>query len=189
MENKTEEADRANRMKSFFLATMSHEIRTPLNAIIGFTELAREESDPHSVYSIISDIDDSARTLLGIVNDVLDFSKIEAGKIELDIVAFSLIQLFESIGKMFEPMALRKAILLNINTDESLPATVSGDPQRIKQIIINLISNALKFTESGKVEIRGRYNNGIAVITVSDTGTGIEESKKEEVFSPFQAGQ
>lgn len=187
----------ANRAKSEFLANMSHEIRTPLNAIIGISELALHHySDTYSIEqqrSALEKINHSAQLLLGIINDVLDFSKIESGKIEIHPIPFSLNKVIEDLRVLFQPIAQEKSLGYRVEIVNALSATFLGDELRIKQILINLITNAIKFTPSGEVVLRIEqmpttaehpYQTTID-FRVTDTGIGIAPQDQQRLFTAF----
>lgn len=185
------EASAANEAKSAFLANMSHEIRTPLNAIIGFSEVMTQniygEKMPSRYQEYLGDIESSGRHLASVINNILDLSKIEAGKWNLDERKFSLGDCTQSAVMMLETMARSKGVSLDFVADEFADVTVIADETAIKRIIINLISNAVKFTEEGgNVSCYIRLNEfGGAELTVKDTGIGIPEDKIEHVLTPF----
>ncbi len=186
-----ETADQANQAKGDFLANMSHEIRTPLNAIIGMTDLLLETHLTHSQREYLGMVQSSGESLLSLINDILDFSKIEAGKFELDVATFDI---RECLGDVMKSMGLRayeKGIELAINIDNSIPRYLKGDAGRIQQIVINLVGNAIKFTEHGEVVLNllCDSNDGQRATlhaTVSDTGIGIETEKCERIFHEFE---
>lgn len=181
-----EKAETANRLKSTFLANMSHDIRTPLNSILGFTELLLEdESDPEKKENL-EIVKQSGNTLLNLIIDILDFSRIEANKLIIDKTAFSLERMLKHIHNMFKVRAEEKNLSFQVEIDEALPLLVYGDEQRINQIILNLLSNAFKFTEQGSVIVDCSYRQGTAFIKVSDSGPGITKEKREAIFSPFE---
>jgi len=183
-------AETASRAKSDFLAAMSHEIRTPINGIIGAAELCREtELDPEQ-RSYVDTVEQCGNTLLGLVNDVLDFSKIEAGQLHLERLTFSVADVLEQIVDEFAQMARRKGIELLMDYDESLPRYVTGDPARLKQIVYNLVGNAVKFTNRGEVVIGARLEaleggQAQVEIHVRDSGVGISRDRHEEIFKSF----
>ena len=187
-----EEAENANVAKSMFLANMSHEIRTPMNAILGFTDLLRrqgESVDPVEREDYLQTIHKSGQHLLGLINDILDLSKIEANRMELEFVAESPHQIVaEAISVMRVP-ALQKGLTLEYAWNGPVPATVQTDPSRLRQLLINLIGNAIKFTRHGGVRVSVELVDLEAIpslrMEVIDTGIGIPEQKLEEIFKPF----
>ncbi len=178
-------AEEANRAKSDFLANMSHEIRTPMNAIIGFTELLFSKEEDSEKKSKLGMIKTSGENLLSLINDILDFSKIEAGKIDIENKIFSLRSSLDNLYSMYRRRADEKSLEYTIKIDKLVPEYVFGDEHRIIQILTNIIGNALKFTKNGNVVIDLIYENGIAVIKITDTGIGIPEEKLESIFSVF----
>lgn len=184
------EANDASRAKSDFLAAMSHEIRTPINGIIGASELCQETPLDLEQRSYLDTVIQCGSTLLGLVNDVLDFSKIEAGQLNLEILSFSPRNLLESVGEEFSQAARSKGLELVLGYDTNLPEYVMGDPTRVKQVLYNLVGNALKFTEVGEVSIRAQVTdlNEEAVsiqFSVSDTGIGIPRDRQNAIFKSF----
>ncbi|MEI8379002.1 MAG: ammonium transporter [Planctomycetota bacterium] len=186
-----QEAEAANQAKSAFLANMSHEIRTPLNGVIGMLDLLSSTplSEQQKRYAGIAR--SSADVLLSVINDILDFSKVEAGKLELEQIAFDLQQLAEDIPEMFLHRAAEKQIELNCHVLPNAPQNLIGDPERVRQILVNLVNNALKFTEDGQVTIRiERVAGGddiFALIrySVIDTGIGIPAERLHRLFNSF----
>ncbi len=176
----------ASRVKSQFLANMSHEIRTPLNGILGAVELlGRSDVSPEQA-EYVEAIRTSGRTLLATLNDVLDISKIEAGKLELEAVPFSLPAAIEETARSFLPLARRKGLDLSWAVAPELPTRVLGDPVRFRQILNNLLGNAIKFTTVGAIKVRlTRGDDGMILGSVSDSGPGIPPSRQLAIFEPF----
>jgi len=182
-------ADAANKAKSIFLAKMSHEIRTPMNAIIGMAELALREDVPAAAYGYIDTIKHSGAHLLSIINDVLDFSKIESGKLELTPVNYYLSSLLNDVINIIKIRIGNSSVKFNIETDSSLPNGLFGDETRIRQILLNILNNAVKYTEKGcitlKVSGEENENDINLIIEVKDTGRGIKEEDLRKLFNDF----
>jgi PAS domain S-box-containing protein len=184
-----ERAERASRMKSHFLANMSHEIRTPLGAILGFTELLGDSGlDEEERLEFLGVIARNGRSLSRIVDDVLDLSKVEAGLLSLEKTPFCPRTLVSDIATLFSEKARRKGIKLESETAENLPESVVSDPSRIRQIVSNLVSNAVKFTQTGSVKLRVTSSDKDVCFIVQDTGIGIGPQHLNNLFQPFVQG-
>ena len=182
-------ADHANRIKSAFLANTTHEVRTPLNGILGMSNLLKKTRLTLEQRDLVETIERSGNALLKLVNDILDFSKIEAGKLTLESIPFNLHQLLKDIFNMFQPIA-RPGVKLLLSIDPGVPDAVAGDPGRLRQILINLLNNALKFTGQGHVKLRVQPEKTSTVyvtlsFAVEDTGRGMSEQKLSKLFDRF----
>ena len=185
-------AQAANRAKSQFLANMSHEIRTPLNGVIGMTELLRRTSLTPAQREYVETARLSGDALLGLVNNVLDLSKIEAGHVEIETVPFELDRLIEEVAAPFRDAALDRGLAIAVLLPASVPRRLLGDPHRLRQILTNLLGNAVKFTEQGRVALRvavdhaaGADGEVVLAFTVEDTGPGIPEDQQLRIFESF----
>ncbi len=183
-------AEAASRAKSAFLANTSHEIRTPLNGLLGLTRLAMQEDLLDSRrQQYLAQILDSAQSLAGIMSDVLDVSKIEAGKIALEDTPFDLRETLQAVHHAYTALAEVKGLALQLSIDARLPTTVRGDPLRVRQILSNFITNALKFTARGHVRIEATAAaGGVLRLAVSDTGPGVASETQQRLFTPFSQG-
>lgn len=185
-----QQAKKANRAKSDFLANMSHEIRTPMNAILGMANLALDAQPDKHQRRYLNRIDTAATSLLRIINDILDFSKIEAGKLDMENIGFQLMTITENIISITGAKAKQKGLNLNINIDKDIPPVLVGDPLRLNQVLLNLINNAIKFTESGSIDIHIKSVKNIngkveLLFHVRDTGIALTEEKQKHLFEPF----
>lgn len=177
----------ASRLKSEFLANISHEIRTPLNGVMGTLELLRQTEDPAIRKKYIELAHRSSTILLGLLNDVLDISKIEAGKLQLETEKYALRPLVREVVELFEPMAQEKSLAVNVEFAPDVPEALYGDSQRVCQVLSNLVSNAIKFTEHGTISVGiAPHGEGFVDITVQDTGIGIPREKMGCIFQPFE---
>ena len=184
-------AEKANRAKSDFLANMSHEIRTPINAVIGMNEMILRESKEGNIREYATNIDAASHNLLGIINDILDFSKIESGKVDIDLQDYKLSSLLRDMTNMISLKAEQKNLVFNVNVNENTPDSLYGDDLKIKQIILNLLTNAVKYTHKGSVALDVGFSKSenddeiMLDIAVSDTGIGIKEEEMSSLFENF----
>jgi GAF domain-containing protein len=188
IETKSRELEVASRHKSQFLANMSHELRTPLNAILGYTELLVDGiygDVPQKAGDVLVRIDRSGKHLLGLINDVLDLSKIEAGQLELALADYSLQEIVHTVVTQVEPLASEKRLALHVAVASDLPPG-RGDERRLAQVLLNLVGNAIKFTDIGSVRIAAYRDGDAFVVAVTDTGPGIAEADRRRIFEEFQ---
>ncbi|MGD8783450.1 MAG: ATP-binding protein [Thioalkalispiraceae bacterium] len=189
LEIAVKEADKANKAKSQFLANMSHEIRTPLTAVIGFSETAldADQTTEQRLFAL-NTINRSSRHLLNLINNILDFSKIDAGELEVEHVKMNPVQMLAEVESIMMIQAEKKALEFKINYNLPLPSMIKSDPIRLKQILINLCSNAIKFTEHGSVTVIADYEptTDLVNITVCDTGIGMTYAQSQRIFQPFK---
>lgn len=186
------QAEKASIAKSEFLANMSHEIRTPMNAIIGLNDIIMEESENTEIYAYAKDVQSAAKNLLAIINDILDLSKVEAGKMELMYVNYYIKTMADEVIGMMDMVASQRGLVLKYECDDTIPCRYNGDDGRIKQILINILGNAVKFTKKGYVRayITGKpgrdEDEEMLIITVQDTGCGIREEDLGKIFEDFR---
>src|SRR5690348_13208188 len=186
--DKSEQLALASQHKSQFLANMSHELRTPLNAILGYAELLVD-----GIYGVLPDrpkgvlerIQNNGKHLLALINDVLDLAKIEAGQLTLTLEDYSVPEVVKSVVTAAEPLATSKGLKFTAALQDGLPMA-HGDARRVSQVLLNLVGNAIKFTDTGEVEIRAGLDKGQFVLTVRDTGPGIADADQERIFGEFQ---
>jgi signal transduction histidine kinase len=186
--DKSHQLEVASHHKSQFLANMSHELRTPLNAILGYTELILDSiyGEPtEKMRSVLERLQANGKHLLNLINDVLDLSKIEAGQLTLDLGDYSLKDVIHTVVTAVEPLATGKSLSLTSDAAKDLPVG-HGDGRRLSQVLLNLVGNAIKFTDQGKVEIKAVAVDGQFTVAVSDTGPGIAPSDQERLFQEFQ---
>ena len=186
-----QQAEEANKAKNLFIANMSHEIRTPMNAILGFTEILRREVLGDEYQSYLKIIENSGRTLLGLINDILDLSKIEAGRLELNPTSVDLRALVREVADVFSVACEGKGVDLRVQIDPTVPASLMVDTIRLRQILLNLVGNAVKFTDTGYVAVEAtvrEHGNGSLdlSLSVADSGCGIPEDQHEEIFQAFR---
>ena len=178
-------AESANRAKNLFLASMSHEIRTPIQAITGMGELLMESALSREDKKQVEIINRAGESLLALVNDILDLSKIEAGQFELERQSMSLHGVVENTARILTHRAKDKGLRLTWEVKDEVPELITGDPNRLRQVLLNLVGNAIKFTSSGDVHIQANARKGKLQVSVSDTGIGIAEEQQEIIFEPF----
>jgi signal transduction histidine kinase len=191
IQEKGHQLELASKYKSQFLASMSHELRTPMNAVLGYTRMLLMNvygELPEKVRDVHGRIDKSGRHLLGLINDVLDFSKIEAGQLTLAINPYSIKDVIQAVVAGTQPLATEKNLPLKVTVPAELPP-VLGDERRISQVLMNLVGNAIKFTDTGEIRIDAAAVNGGLMVSVSDTGPGIPETDREKIFEEFRQAE
>ena len=182
-----QQAEQANRTKSEFLANISHDLRTPLNGILGYAQiLMRDTGIDEDTRNAVAIIEKSGNHLLNLINDILDVSRIEANKLQLRAAPFRPGSFLDDIADIVSLQARQKGLQLHVAVPDSLPETVLGDEKRLRQVLLNLLNNAVKFTEKGHIWFRARFDDGTLHVEVQDTGMGIPPDQYEEVFSPFK---
>ena len=181
----------ASKYKSQFFASMSHELRTPMNAVLGYTRMLLMNvygELPEKVRDVHRRIDKSGRHLLGLINDVLDFSKIEAGQLTLSTNPYSIKDVIQAVVAGTQSLAVEKKLPLKVTVPGHLPAAM-GDERRITQVLLNLVGNAIKFTDSGEVRIDVALTDGALEVSVADTGPGIADADRENIFEEFRQAE
>ena len=188
IQDKSRQLEEASKHKSQFLANMSHELRTPLNAILGYTELMADGAygEPsEKMAAVLKRLESNGRHLLGLINDVLDLSKIEAGQLQLDLSDYTVADIAHTVRSTLEPLASDKKLAFKLELASELPPG-HGDGRRLTQVLINLVGNAIKFTDAGEVAIQAKANNGSFHVSVRDTGPGISAADQSKLFQEFQ---
>jgi signal transduction histidine kinase len=188
IQDKSRQLEVASKHKSQFLANMSHELRTPLNAILGYTELIIDGiygDTPAKMHTVLERVQSNGKHLLGLINDVLDLSKIEAGQLVLSLGDYSIKDIVHGVYSAVEPLANTKKLAFKIELPPDLPPA-RGDDRRLTQVLLNLVGNAIKFTDNGEVAIKAAASNGAYTISVCDTGPGIAEADQVKIFEEFQ---
>jgi signal transduction histidine kinase len=188
IQDKSRQLEEASQHKSQFLANMSHELRTPLNAILGYTELMADGAygEPsEKMLGILKRLEANGKHLLGLINDVLDLSKIEAGQLVLELSDYTVQDIAQTVRSTLEPLAADKKLAFKLELAPELPPG-HGDGRRLTQVLINLVGNAIKFTDAGEVAIKADANNGSFHVSVRDTGPGISAADQTKLFQEFQ---
>ncbi|HEU5394951.1 MAG TPA: ATP-binding protein, partial [Candidatus Methylomirabilis sp.] len=187
IQDKSHQLEIASHHKSEFLANMSHELRTPLNAILGYTELILDSiygPVPGEIREVLERLEKSGRHLLSLINDVLDLSKIEAGQLTLALTDYSLAEIVQTVVTAVESLATQKQLALKVTVPPDLPHGY-GDERRLTQVLLNLVGNALKFTEAGEVRVEAGAADGTFLVAVTDTGPGIAPGEQARIFEEF----
>jgi signal transduction histidine kinase len=188
IQDKSRQLAEASQHKSQFLASMSHELRTPLNAILGYTELIADGiygAPPDKMQAVLKRVESNGRHLLGLINAVLDLSKIEAGQFTLDLADYSLQNVAQTVYNAVEPLAIDKKLAFKADVQPDLPPG-RGDERRLTQVLLNVVGNAIKFTDAGEVVIKACASNGEFHLSVRDTGPGISAADQAKLFQEFQ---
>lgn len=188
IQEKGRQLELASKYKSQFLANMSHELRTPLNAVLGYTRMLLMNiygQLPQTIRDVLDRVDKSGRHLLGLINDVLDLSKIEAGQLTLSLNPYSLKEVVQNVVTAMQLLAAEKKLALKVTLPSDLPAA-QGDERRITQVLLNLVGNAIKFTDIGEIGVQVTASDGALMVSVSDTGPGIPEGDRQKVFEEFR---
>jgi len=187
IQDKSRQLAEASQPKSQFLANMSHELRTPLNAILGYTELILDGiygEAPQKAQDVLKRVESNGHHLLGLINDVLDLSKIEAGQLKLSLADYSVKDVVNNVFSAVEPLAMKKKLNFKVDVPPDMP-TGHGDEHRLTQVLLNLVGNAIKFTDAGEVAIRVAAANGSFSVAVHDTGPGIATADQTKLFEEF----
>jgi signal transduction histidine kinase len=188
IEDKSRQLAEASQHKSQFLANMSHELRTPLNAILGYTELIIDGiygETPEKAQAVLRRVESNGKHLLSLINDVLDLSKIEAGQLKLSLADYSVKDVVYNVFSAVEPLAMKKNLNFKVDVPPDMP-TGHGDEHRLTQVLLNLVGNAIKFTDAGEVAIKVAVANGSFSVAVHDTGPGIAAADQAKLFEEFQ---
>jgi signal transduction histidine kinase len=191
IQEKSRQVEEASKHKSQFLANMSHELRTPLNAILGYTELVLDGiygEAPDKMRGVLERIQTNGKHLLGLINDVLDLSKIEAGQLVLSLNDYSVKDMMQGVFVAVEPLAGNKKLNFKLEVPPDLPPA-RGDERRLSQVLLNLVGNAIKFTDTGEVAMKAAAANGGYTVAVTDTGPGIAEADQTKIFEEFQQSE
>ncbi|HEX8810203.1 MAG TPA: ATP-binding protein, partial [Xanthobacteraceae bacterium] len=191
IQEKSRQVEEASKHKSQFLANMSHELRTPLNAILGYTELVLDGiygDAPEKMRNVLERIQTNGKHLLGLINDVLDLSKIEAGQLVLSLNTYSVKDMMQGVFVAVEPLAGNKKLNFRLEVPPDLP-TAHGDERRLSQVLLNLVGNAIKFTDTGEVAMKAATTNGSYTVAVTDTGPGIADADQAKIFEEFQQSE